>query len=113
MSKIISLIYAILIFFNTAYVEQKQNFNDNIDSTMAVEDHTVETSMSVPTEYEYIYPYTEGLAAVLYDGKVGFIDENGNEIIPCIYDYVRNFGPDDGYNFSCFQGGLSRVRLDG
>ncbi|HEY9115116.1 MAG TPA: WG repeat-containing protein [Bacteroidales bacterium] len=48
-------------------------------------------------KYNEIYPFSEGIAAVLSKGnKVGFIDSNGNEIIPCKYDYNEL----DKYRFS-------------
>jgi len=48
---------------------------------------------SEPTheEYEEISPMLTGRAKVCKDGKIGFIDENGKEIIPCIYDSAQSF----------------------
>jgi protein TonB len=41
-----------------------------------------------PPKYDNIdyNTYSEGLIRVALDGKYGYIDENGREIIPCIYD---------------------------
>ena len=41
-------------------------------------------------EYDFVSGYFEGRASVRR-GLWGFIDEAGNEIIPCIYLSVRNF----------------------
>ena len=43
-----------------------------------------------------LVPYRDG------NGKWGFIDKSGNEVVPCKYDYVYSFSE-----------GLARVRLDG
>ncbi|MDR0859311.1 MAG: WG repeat-containing protein [Oscillospiraceae bacterium] len=38
-----------------------------------------------------VYGFTEGLAAVSKDGKSGYIDKNGNAVIPFIYDKAAPF----------------------
>ena len=43
-----------------------------------------------------------GLACVHLNGKCGFIDKEGNEIIPCEYDYADDF-----------KDNLARVKLKG
>ena len=35
--------------------------------------------------------FHDGLARVNKDGKLGFIDKTGKEVIPCVYDYVYAF----------------------
>ena len=49
----------------------------------------------------YSRSFSEGLASVLLNGKMGFIDKKGNEVIPLKYDYA-----------SCFSEGLARVSLN-
>ena len=46
--------------------------------------------------------FIEGLAKVRQDGQWGFIDRNGNIVVPFIYDYV-----------TAFSGGVARVVVDG
>ena len=41
--------------------------------------------------YTEILGFSEGMAAVNKDGKWGFIDTSGNEVVACIYDRVLNF----------------------
>jgi len=41
--------------------------------------------------YKNIASFYDGLASVEFDGKWGFIDKNGNEVIKCKYDEVSNF----------------------
>ena len=41
--------------------------------------------------YKRCYGFFEGLAQVELNGKWGFIDETGNEVIPCKYDGIWNF----------------------
>lgn len=46
----------------------------------------------VPPKYEYVdYAFFEGLAAVRLDGRYGFIDKTGKEVIPLKYESVDNF----------------------
>jgi hypothetical protein len=42
-------------------------------------------------KYEEIGPFFEGLAAAKKYGKWGFINNNGDEVIPFIYDAVTSF----------------------
>lgn len=42
-------------------------------------------------EYEKIGDFSEGLAVVESDGKYGFIDKTGKEVIPLKYDYAEDF----------------------
>ncbi len=42
-------------------------------------------------KYEQLYPFKNGLAKVAKDGKYGYIDYKGNEVIPCQYDGLTNF----------------------
>ncbi len=64
----------------------------------------------VPCKYDYIGPFSEGLAAVVLDKKCGYIDTTGKEVIPCIYG---------NYHFSyeyamlpSFSEGMVAVQLD-
>ena len=41
--------------------------------------------------YKRCYGFFKGLAQVELNGKWGFIDETGNEVIPCKYDGIWNF----------------------
>ena len=41
--------------------------------------------------YDYIRMYSEGLAAVELNGKYGFIDKTGKEVVALKYDYVSEF----------------------
>lgn len=42
-------------------------------------------------KYEFFRPFSQGLAEARSDGKYGFIDENGREIIPPTYDETSEF----------------------
>ena len=42
-------------------------------------------------EYDTVYPFYEGMATVVKDGLHGFINESGNEIIPCQYSSAWMF----------------------
>ena len=53
-------------------------------------------------KYDCVCNFEEGLAAVCLNGKWGFIDKTGKEVIPCKYD-----------NAWKFQDGLAKVELNG
>lgn len=59
----------------------------------------------IPCQYaqgvDYNGAFSEGLAAVVKDGKYGYIDKTGKEVIPCKYDYAYSFSE-----------GLAMVMLD-
>jgi hypothetical protein len=44
-----------------------------------------------PEKYDLEGEFHEGRASVRLDGKFGFVDEEGNEVIPLKYDGVGNF----------------------
>ena len=58
----------------------------------------------IAPQYEDALDFSEGLAAVKKDGKWGFIDKTGAEVIPFIYDVVQPFS--DGL-------ALARLERDG
>ena len=49
----------------------------------------------ITCRYEKVYYFVRGLAAVCDDGKWGFVNKDGKEVIPCIYDYASPFGEGD------------------
>ena len=50
-------------------------------------------------QFERVNEYSEGLAKVQQNGKWGFINTQGEQVLPCVYDYAWGFSE-----------GLSRVR---
>src|SRR5450756_3105964 len=47
--------------------------------------------MVIPTVYDSVYLFTEGLAPVHLNGKCGFVDTKGTMVIPAVYDDGRSF----------------------
>lgn len=45
----------------------------------------------VNPKYDFIYNFHEGMAGVKLNNLCGFINEQGNEVIPCQYEYVGSF----------------------
>ena len=48
----------------------------------------------IPIRFEHAFPFSRksgGLALVMVNDKVGFIDTKGNMVIPAIYDYANDF----------------------
>ncbi len=54
-----------------------------------------------PKLYHDVGQFHNGLASAMYDGKYGFIDTGGREVIKCVYDKVGDF-----------EGGFAFVVLD-
>jgi len=42
--------------------------------------------------YHFIFEYENGLAKTFHNGKYGFIDLKGKEILPCIYEHIYYLG---------------------
>lgn len=53
-------------------------------------------------KYDHIDPFSDGLAAVELNGKQGFIDTTGREVVSCRYNDVQHFSD-----------GLAAVKMDG
>ena len=47
--------------------------------------------MVVPAKYDFVYPFTNGVARVYRDYKFGAVNEKGELIIPIEYDYLGEF----------------------
>ena len=45
----------------------------------------------VPCQYYEVKDFHEGLAVVQKNGKLGYIDKTGREVIPCKYDNAYDF----------------------
>jgi len=58
----------------------------------------------IPLKYKLVWPFAEGLAAVelTVNGKKGFIDKTGKEVISLKYDSAHSFSK-----------GLAEVTLNG
>ena len=54
------------------------------------------------SKYQEVCDFSEGFAWVELNGKYGFIDESGREVVPCRYDYAESF-----------INGLAKVNLNG
>lgn len=58
--------------------------------------------MKIVLNYDSANDFREGMASVCRDGKWGFIDTSGNEVVPCKYDCV-----------DYFHEGMARVNIGG
>ena len=56
----------------------------------------------IPFKYDEAYNFSEGLAEVELNGKLGFVDKSGKVVVPLKYDWVGSFSE-----------GLAAVRLNG
>ena len=74
---------------------------------------------NTPFKYDLAWEFSEGLAAVCLNDKLGYIDKSGKEVIPFIYDqtgdYYERFYelPDEHDRPWAFSDGLVKVESDG
>ena len=47
--------------------------------------------IEIPAKYQKAWIFSEGLGAVVMNGKVGFINKKGETVIPCRYAYNSSF----------------------
>ena len=64
--------------------------------------YQLSTGKELVFRYDYVWCFIEGLAKVRLNGKYGYVDTTGKEVVPCKYDYVWDFIK-----------GLARVQLNG
>lgn len=62
--------------------------------------------LTIPPQYEKAWIFSEGLACVMLDGKLGFIDHDGNIVIDNVFEWTPYIG-----NY-CFHNGLCTVKGD-
>ena len=71
--------FLLFLFLNNAIQAQEENNFDPTAKKIAKKD------------YDLIYGFDNKRAPVMKNGKWGFIDENGNEVIPTTYDLITYF----------------------
>lgn len=105
MKRVFSYLYLCIVIYtivNLASCTKKPEFKD-IELTPRL----IECINSYDTDSKsYIgvneYVFSEGLLKVKKDDKYGFINANGEEVVPCIYEDAQNFSE-----------GLSRIKKNG
>ena len=60
----------------------------------------------IPAKFEKAWVFSEGLACVMLDGKLGFVDHDGNMLIENTFDYTPYIGS------YCFHSGLCLMSDD-
>lgn len=63
----------------------------NFLSKISKNDNKLKINEIAPFIYDEAYAFAEGLAAVKRDGKWGYINEDGKEVITCKYDHIFDF----------------------
>jgi len=73
-------------------------------------------ALVIPTEYDHVLPFSEGLAAVCKDNEGGFIDAKGNVVIPFRYAFKEYKNPLGWtpefirvYDITSFSGGVASI----
>lgn len=54
-------------------------------------DPSGEKKLELDGRYDQAHPFYFGMARVEKDGKIGYIDKNGREVVPPVYTYALNF----------------------
>ena len=76
--------------------------------SLAVPAFAAEYVEVVPCIYDYVGPFSEGLAVVTLNDKCGYIDKTGKEVVPCKYDSLVTHSYEGE-----FSEGLAMVALNG
>lgn len=61
--------------------------------------------LAIPPQYEKAWVFSEGLACVMLDGKLGFIDHEGNMVIDNAFEWSPYIGNYCFHNGLCLMGG--------
>jgi len=77
--------------------------------------HDGKRKVFFPCKYDEVVEFVgDKLIQVKIDGKIGFVDKTGNEVIPCKYDQVVSTGGSrQGGMESAFDNGLGIVQMNG
>lgn len=82
---VVSLLLVIGIIYGSYRIFKKPTIADNSIDTVSTE------LAEACKRYDRIYSFSNGLASVELNGKYGFIDKLGKEIISCKYDDASSF----------------------
>ena len=63
--------------------------------------NVVTGEIDIKAEYDYAWLYSEGVAAVVKDDKIGFIDKDNNVVIPFQYPMYASYAP---YTYRFYNG---------
>ena len=63
--------------------------------------NVVTGEIDIKAEYDYAWLYSEGVAAVVKDDKIGFIDKDNNVVIPFQYSMYASYAP---YTYRFYNG---------
>ena len=83
-------LYYLIVFCSTLFYGCKPSMSSRIAETKAIDKVTPELAKAV-TKYDKVSMFNEGVAIVQKDGKYGYINKLGEEIIPCKYDKAEEF----------------------
>ena len=80
-----AMLLALALLTFTACTQNKNNATTTETEQTEVSTDDLKTLAEALPQYEQVYGFHEGLACVMRDGKYGFIDKTGQEVIPCQY----------------------------
>ncbi len=69
--------------------------------------HRKTNKVVVEPKYDEVFAYKEDICCVELDGKFGYIDRNGEEIIPLVYEVASSFS--EGYASVCKNGAYGYI----
>lgn len=67
--------------------------------------------IAIAQQFDFVQPFSDGLAVAAIDGKYGYIDKTGKAVIPMEYDYAYSF--EGGYAGVCKDGKWGCIDKDG
>lgn len=60
------------------------------------EDNDEDKERAASTKYDEVGEFSNGVAQVKLNGKIGIVDKEGNEVVPCKYDNLSTFNFEGG-----------------
>ena len=93
---VISLVGIVLLVCGLTSCGYSSNTTSNATSSKNYEDGVFEITPEFAdiinkADYDYIDNFSDGFARVKKNGKFGLVNNNGEEVVPCIYRNVGNF----------------------
>ena len=83
-------LFAVIIMATAAFYFFNPGFKESIQNISFFKGDDRKKLSKALLKYDEFTTFSEGLAGVKKNDKWGFINQTGNEVIPCVYDEIEN-----------------------
>lgn len=103
--------YTCIVLISVFIFSCTSNDNDIVQSEVTSSSQSQATKLSeITPQYDSVNDFSEGLAAVCIDNKLGYIDKTGEIIVSLKYENIGYLGCQEGVKTSDFIDGLALVK---